>query len=113
MKNKGDCAGQICPCRDLCPLKSALEKIGGKWKLQIICALMQDGTTRYGELKRKIDKITNTALAGALKDLEADGLVSRMQYPEVPMRVEYTVTDRCQSLMPILKQLIAWESALQ
>ena len=107
-----DCQHHICPCIEKCPLKSALVRIGGKWKLRIICALMHDGTTRYGELKRKIGGITNTSLSSSLKELEKDGLVLRVQYPEVPMRVEYTATEECKNLMPILKQLIVWEKSL-
>jgi len=113
MKDNNDCTQQICPCMEMCPLQSALERIGGKWKLRILCALTQDGTTRYGELKKKIAGITNTMLASSLRDLEADELVLRVQYPEVPVRVEYTVTDKCQSLIPILRQLVDWELGLK
>lgn len=97
-----------CPCMATCPLGSALKIIGGKWKLPILCALHQDGTTRYNELKRKIKGITNTMLASSLKELEEDGLVYRKQYLEMPVRVEYTLTNVCDDLMPILKQLAQW-----
>ena len=97
-----------CPCMDYCPLGSALGLIGGKWKVLILCALNQDGTTRYNELKRKIKGITNTMLASSLKELEKDGLIYREQYMEMPMRVEYSLTDLCCELMPILKQLALW-----
>ena len=110
MENADNCTSQVCPCRETCPLKSALERIGGKWKLRIMCALVQDGTTRYGEMKRKIDGITNTMLSSSLRELERDGLVIRTQFPTVPVRVEYTATEDCRSLMPILMQLIEWES---
>jgi DNA-binding HxlR family transcriptional regulator len=93
---------------DSCPLGSALRVIGGKWKIPILCALHQDGTTRYNELKRKIKNITNTMLASSLKELEEDGLIYREQYLEVPIRVEYSLTDQCCDLMPILKQLARW-----
>ena len=104
---------QICPCREICPLKSALARIGGKWKLRIICALVQDGTTRYGEIKRKIGGITNTMLASSLRELEKDGLIARVQFPEVPVRVEYTATEDCRRLVPILMQIIEWERTLE
>ena len=107
-----NCKADICPCREKCPLQSALSRIGGKWKLSIICSLMNDGTTRYGELRRKIKGITNTMLANSLRELEADGLVRRVQYSEVPVRVEYTATEVCRRLMPILEQLTAWETSL-
>jgi DNA-binding HxlR family transcriptional regulator len=97
-----------CPCRDNCPLSGALRLIGGKWKIPILCALQQDGTTRYNELKRKVRGITNTMLASSLKELEEDGLICRRQYAEMPVRVEYTLTDRCAELMPILNQLAQW-----
>ena len=67
-----------------------------------MCALHQDGTTRYNTLKRKIRGITNTMLASSLKELEEDGLICRTQYMEMPLRVEYALTDRCDDLMPIL-----------
>lgn len=97
-----------CPCKDPCPLGSALRVVGGKWKIPILCALHQDGVTRYNELKRKIKGITNTMLASSLKELEEDGLIHREQYLEVPVRVEYSLTELCLDLMPILKQLAGW-----
>jgi DNA-binding HxlR family transcriptional regulator len=97
-----------CPCMDSCPLGNALKLIGGKWKIPILCALYQDGTTRYNELKRKIAGITNTMLASSLRELECDGLVRRKQHMEMPVRVEYTLTDACDGLIPILKQLAQW-----
>lgn len=97
-----------CPCMLECPLSLALDRIGGKWKIQILCALHQDGKTRYNALKRKINGITNTMLASSLKELEQDKLVSRTQYMEMPVRVEYSITDRCNGLMPILMQLAQW-----
>jgi DNA-binding HxlR family transcriptional regulator len=93
---------------DYCPLGGALKLIGGKWKIPILCALHQDGTTRYNELKRKIRGITNTMLASSLKELEEDGLICRTQYQEMPVRVEYRLADRCNELMPILGQLANW-----
>lgn len=97
-----------CPCMEYCPLGNALKMIGGKWKIPILCALQKDGTTRYNELKRKVRGITNTMLASSLKELEEDGLVCRTQYPEMPLRVEYQLTGRCDELMPILNQLAYW-----
>lgn len=102
-----------CPCSDYCPLRSALRVVGGKWKIPILCALHQDGTTRYNELKRKIRGITNTMLASSLKELEEDGLIYREQHMEMPVRVEYTLTDLCRDLMPILKQLAHWGDQVQ
>jgi DNA-binding HxlR family transcriptional regulator len=97
-----------CPCLEYCPLDSAMRVIGGKWRVPIICALHQDGNTRFNELKRKIRGVTNTALAGALKELEECGLVVRTQYQEMPVRVEYHLTDSCEDLLPILGNLAKW-----
>lgn len=91
-----------------CPLQQALNIIGGKWKIPILCALQQDGTTRYNELKRKIAGITNTMLASSLKELERDGLVCREQFMEMPLRVDYSITQTGLELIPILSQLAKW-----
>ena len=98
----------ICPCTETCPLQHAMEMIGGKWKLPILCSLAMDGSTRYNDLKRKLGGISNTMLAKSLKELEDDGLVTRTEYMEVPIRVEYQTTDRVKSLTPILVQLAQW-----
>lgn len=97
-----------CPCMEYCPLGSALKMISGKWKIPILCALQKDGTTRYNELKQKVRGITNTMLASSLRELEEDGLISRTQYQEMPLRVEYCLTEQCDDLMPILNQLAFW-----
>ena len=97
-----------CPCTEACPLQRAMEMIGGKWKLPILCALTVDGSTRYNDLKRKLGGISNTMLAKSLKELEEDGLVTRAEYMEVPIRVEYEPTDKVKSLTPILVQLAQW-----
>lgn len=75
-----------CPCLDKCPLNYAMSIIGGKWKMQIICALNNRGTLRYNELRRKMDGISNTVLASSLRELEEEGLVIRKEYMEVPIR---------------------------
>jgi DNA-binding HxlR family transcriptional regulator len=98
----------VCPCDTFCPLESALKVIGGKWKIPILCALRQDGTSRYNDLKRKIRGITNTMLASSLRELEEAGLVSRTQYTEMPVRVEYTITSACEDLMPTLVSFALW-----
>jgi DNA-binding HxlR family transcriptional regulator len=97
-----------CPCQAACPLAAALKRIGGKWKIPVLCSLHQDGVTRYNELKCKIKGVTNAVLSKTLKELEGDGLVSRKQYPEVPVRVEYSLTGMSSGLMPIILQLALW-----
>ena len=92
-----------CPCLDKCPLNYAMSIIGGKWKMQIICALNNRGTLRYNELRRKMDGISNTVLASSLRELEEEGLV---------IRKEYITTTLCDRLMPILESLSDWGEAL-
>lgn len=92
----------------ICRLKKILKIIGGKWKISIICSIYSSDVIRYGELKRKINGITNTMLANSLHELEKDGLISRKQYDEMPVRVEYELTARCKSLIPILFELNSW-----
>ncbi len=101
-----------CPCLEKCPLNYAMSIIGGKWKMQIICALNNKGTLRYNQLRRKMDRISNTALAAALKELEEEGLVTRKVYMEVPIKVEYSTTELCDRLMPILESLSDWGEEL-
>jgi len=101
-----------CPCTEACPLQRAMEMIGGKWKISILCSLMVDGATRYNDLKRKMNGISNTMLAKSLKEMENDGLVTRTEYVEVPIRVEYEITEKAKALGPILVQLAQWAATL-
>ena len=101
-----------CPCMETCPLNRAMALIGGKWKMQILCALSNNGALRYNRLKRSLDGVSNTVLASALRELERDGLVVRREYLEVPVRVEYAVTEHGAALLPILDALGAWIESL-
>ena len=76
-----------CPCMETCPLNRALARIGGKWKMQILCSLHNNGTSRYNALRKSLDGVSNTVLAGALKELEQDGLIARQEYPCLHIRV--------------------------
>ncbi|SEG09157.1 transcriptional regulator, HxlR family [Butyrivibrio sp. Su6] len=91
-----------------CGLKKVINIVGGKWKIMILCVIDNNETVRYGELNRSIAGITNTMLANSLKELEKDGLVERKMYDEMPVRVEYTLTDKARSLIPILLELKKW-----
>jgi DNA-binding HxlR family transcriptional regulator len=93
---------------DNCPLTFALTLIGGKWRLPIIWALSKNGTMRYNELKKSIYGITNMMLTQSLKELESYGIVCRKQYMEIPPRVEYSLTDNGENLIPALKALANW-----
>lgn len=103
----------LCPCMDACVLQQVMNSIGGKWKLPILCSLSADGPTRYNDLLRKMRGISNTMLAKSLRELERDGLVERQEYLEVPVRVEYAVTERARTLQPVLQQLIQWQLKTQ
>lgn len=101
-----------CPCMEECPLACALRLIVGKWKMQILCSLHNNGPTRYNRLKRSLDGVSNTMLAAALRELEEDGLVKRREYLEIPVRVEYALTGQSEPLIPILDALGDWYTAL-
>jgi len=98
---------------DSCPLTFALNLMGGKWRLPIIWALSKNGTMRYNELKRSIDGITNMMLTQSLKELELNGIVNRKQFMEVPPRVEYSLTDNGENLIPALKALANWGNKMK
>ena len=93
---------------DSCPLTFALNLIGGKWRLPIIWALHKNGPLRYNELKRRIHGITNMMLTQSLKELELYGIIDRKQFMEIPPRVEYSLTDNGENLIPTLKALANW-----
>ena len=93
---------------DSCPLTFALNLIGGKWRLPIIWAIHKNKIMRYNELKRDILGITNMMLTQSLKELEAYGIVNRKQFMEIPPRVEYSLTDNGENLIPALKALANW-----
>ena len=99
-------------CEDIagkgCGLKRVLDLIGGKWKILILCLIDKKEVVRYGELRKEIFGITNTMLATSLKEMEADGMVLRTQYDEMPVRVEYRLTPKAKSIIPILLELKKW-----
>ena len=90
-----------------CPVEVALNAIGGKWKGVILYKLLS-GTHRFSELKRKMPRVTQRMLTLQLRALEADGLISRTIYPEVPPRVEYCLTELGMSLEPVIRMLMDW-----
>jgi len=94
-----------------CPVTRAVHVIGGKWKLFIVFHLM-DGTRRFGELRRLIPGITQQMLTAQLRELEADGIVDRRVYAEVPPKVEYSLTTVGQGLRSVTQQLFEWGETL-
>jgi len=94
-----------------CPITKALAVIGGKWKV-IILYILRGKTLRFGELRKAIPKITQKMLTQQLRELERDGLVKRVVYPEVPPKVEYSCTQLADELSPILNNLCAWGAKL-
>lgn len=90
-----------------CPVEAAVEVIGGKWKGLILYQL-RDSAKRFNELKRLIPGITQRMLTKQLKELETDKIVSRVVFPEVPVKVEYSLTQFGETLTPSLEALQAW-----
>lgn len=95
-----------------CPVETTLLLIGNKWKIYILRELMQE-TKRFSELKRAIGSISQKVLTANLRAMEEDALLIRTIYPEVPPRVEYTLTERGKSLQPILEALSTWGKTYQ
>ena len=93
---------------DHCPVRNVLDRFGDKWSTLILLVLGAKGTLRFGEIHAAIGNISQKMLAVSLKKLEADGLVHRKLYPQVPPRVEYRLTPRGESLLPLLQQLVDW-----
>ena len=90
-----------------CPVETTLMLIGDKWKVLILRDLMP-GTKRFGELKKSIGSVSQKVLTAQLRDMEAEGLVHRQVYAEVPPRVEYSLTELGKSLKPVLDALWTW-----
>ncbi|MDO4833205.1 MAG: helix-turn-helix domain-containing protein [Clostridia bacterium] len=90
-----------------CPVETTLTLIGDKWKVLILRDLMSE-TKRFGELKKSIGTVSQKVLTAQLRDMEANGLVHREVYAEVPPRVEYSLTELGQSLKPILDAMWNW-----
>ena len=90
-----------------CPVETTLMLIGDKWKVLILRDLLP-GTKRFGELKKSIGNVSQKVLTAQLRDMESNGLVNRKVYPEVPPRVEYSLTEIGRSLKPILDAMWDW-----
>lgn len=98
--------------RQICGIEALVDMIGGKWKTLILFHLI-DGTKRFGELKKLMSGVTQRMLTNQLRELEADGLISREIYKEIPPKVEYSLTDLGLSLESILEQMCQWGTRYQ
>ena len=90
-----------------CPIEVAVAVIGGKYKVCILYELMEQ-TLRYSELQRRLPRATPRMLSKQLKELEEDGVISRMQYPVIPPKTEYSLTPLGRELIPVIRALSRW-----
>ena len=93
------------------PFLSTLAVIGGKWKMRILYELSCDSILRYGALKRNLAPITLKMLSTQLKELEKDGMIIRKEYPRVPPKVEYSLSDKGKTFVPIINAMCDWGKA--
>ncbi|MDE6610209.1 MAG: helix-turn-helix transcriptional regulator [Muribaculaceae bacterium] len=93
---------------EICPIRNVVARFGDKWSLLVLLVINDKETVRFNELARMIPDISTRMLSGTLKTLEADGLINRKVYPQVPPKVEYTLTDTGKSLIPLINQLTEW-----
>ena len=91
-----------------CPIRNVLAHICSKWSLLVIYVMHKNGNIRFNALNRAIPDISQKVLTSTLRSLEADGFVTRHVYAEVPPRVEYSLTDRARSFIPVVENMIAW-----
>jgi len=92
----------------VCPIRDIVSRLGDKWSLLVLVTLSVNGTMRFSDISRTIEDISQRMLTVTLRTLEADGLVSRKVYAEVPPRVEYALTKTGESLMPHIENLVNW-----
>jgi DNA-binding HxlR family transcriptional regulator len=90
-----------------CPIMATIAMVSDKWKVLIICKL-KENTLRFNELRRELKGVTQRVLTHQLRELEADGLVTRQVFAEVPPRVEYSLTELGRTLVPVLQHLEIW-----
>lgn len=91
-----------------CPIRNVLSRFSSKWAMLILCVLSENEATRFNIISKAIPDISPKVLTETLRNLEADGLVKRKLYAEIPPKVEYSLTELGKSLMPILNNLISW-----
>mgnify|MGYP003225780580 FL=1 len=94
-----------------CPLEYGLEVFGDKWNSRIICVLAAKEVLRYSELRKEMGNITDAVLSASLKELITNGVVIRKSYDEIPPRVEYSLSEKGRSVVPILQSICKWSGA--
>lgn len=95
-------------CIESCPVRNVISRFSGKWSMLVICVLAQNDATRFNAIGKAIPDISPKVLTATLKSLESDGFITRKIYPEIPPRVEYSLTALGHSLMPVIGNLITW-----
>ena len=93
-----------------CPIRNVLSRVGDKWSMLVLFTLESNDNQHFKELQRNIPDISQKMLTATLKMLEADGLIRREVFPEVPPRVEYSLTKKGKSLLPLIDNLLSWAS---
>ncbi|AGF56375.1 winged helix-turn-helix transcriptional regulator [Clostridium saccharoperbutylacetonicum] len=99
---------KLCYVSNKEPFEYTLSIVSGKWKLKVIYLLACSGTLRYGELKKNIEGITHKMLSSQLKELENENIILRKEYPQIPPKVEYSLAQKGQSLIPIVRDMCKW-----
>ncbi len=94
-----------------CPIRDIIVRINSKWAMLIMTTLHANGTLRFNEIQKTIGDISHRMLTVTLRTLEDDGMIERNIYAEVPPRVEYALTEKGESFIPIVEQLVAWALA--
>lgn len=93
---------------NVCPIRDIISRISSKWAMLVLVTLHSNGTMRFNDIQKSIGEVSQRMLTVTLRSLEADGLIHRKVYPEVPPKVEYKLSERGESLMPLLQSLIDW-----
>lgn len=91
-----------------CPIRNIVARFSGKWSMLVLCVLAQNETTRFNEIGKAIPDISPKVLTETLRNLEADRLIRRKVYAEIPPRVEYSLTPVGESLIPLIESLVDW-----
>lgn len=92
----------------ICPMSYTVSIVGGKWQWVILWLLYNEEVQRYGEIKRRLPTISHKMLSQQLNSLEHEQLIHREEYPQIPPKVEYSLTEKGKTLIPILKLMATW-----